>query len=111
MTFRLSKNFHGVGIGPLSKILAVKSCLGTFYYLKIQVYLLGPFWKKSAELLRVLNAWLRYLHFQENFIKAGGQSFSDIIFFSSVTKKWRGFEFARRRWIKNYSLLFSMRFE
>ena len=24
MTFRLSKNFHGVGIGPLSKILAVK---------------------------------------------------------------------------------------
>ena len=25
MTFRLSKNFHGVGIGPLSKILAVKS--------------------------------------------------------------------------------------
>ena len=23
MTFRLSKNFHGVGIGPLSKILAV----------------------------------------------------------------------------------------
>ena len=25
MTFRLSKNFHGVGIGPLSKILAVKT--------------------------------------------------------------------------------------
>ena len=25
MTFELSKNFHGVGIGPLSKILAVKS--------------------------------------------------------------------------------------
>ena len=25
MTGRLSKNFHGVGIGPLSKILAVKS--------------------------------------------------------------------------------------
>ena len=24
MTFKLSKNFHGVGIGPLSKILAVK---------------------------------------------------------------------------------------
>ena len=24
MTGRLSKNFHGVGIGPLSKILAVK---------------------------------------------------------------------------------------
>jgi hypothetical protein len=24
MTDRLSKNFHGVGIGPLSKILAVK---------------------------------------------------------------------------------------
>ena len=24
MTFELSKNFHGVGIGPLSKILAVK---------------------------------------------------------------------------------------
>ena len=24
MTFRLSKNFHGVGIGPLSKILGVK---------------------------------------------------------------------------------------
>ena len=24
MTFRLSKTFHGVGIGPLSKILAVK---------------------------------------------------------------------------------------
>ena len=27
MTFRLSKNFHGVGIGPLSKILAVKCYL------------------------------------------------------------------------------------
>ena len=27
MTFRLSKNFHGVGIGPLSKILAVKTSL------------------------------------------------------------------------------------
>ena len=26
MTGGLSKNFHGVGIGPLSKILAVKSC-------------------------------------------------------------------------------------
>ena len=26
MTFRLSKNFYGVGIGPLSKILAVKFC-------------------------------------------------------------------------------------
>ena len=25
MTDKLSKNFHGVGIGPLSKILAVKS--------------------------------------------------------------------------------------
>ena len=25
MTSELSKNFHGVGIGPLSKILAVKS--------------------------------------------------------------------------------------
>ena len=25
MTGKLSKNFHGVGIGPLSKILAVKS--------------------------------------------------------------------------------------
>ena len=25
MTGRLSKNFHGVGIGPLSNILAVKS--------------------------------------------------------------------------------------
>ena len=24
MTGKLSKNFHGVGIGPLSKILAVK---------------------------------------------------------------------------------------
>ena len=24
MTFKLSKNFHGVGIGPLSKILVVK---------------------------------------------------------------------------------------
>jgi hypothetical protein len=28
MTGRLSKNFHGVGIGPLSKILAVK---GVFF--------------------------------------------------------------------------------
>ena len=27
MTFRLSTNFHGVGIGPLSKILAVKDIL------------------------------------------------------------------------------------
>ena len=27
MTGKLSKNFHGVGIGPLSKILAVKSQL------------------------------------------------------------------------------------
>ena len=27
MTGRLPKNFHGVGIGPLSKILAVKSHL------------------------------------------------------------------------------------
>ena len=27
MTFRLSKNFHGVGIGPLSKILAVKELM------------------------------------------------------------------------------------
>ena len=25
MTFELSKNFHGVGIGPLSKILAVNN--------------------------------------------------------------------------------------
>ena len=28
MTGKLSKNFHGVGIGPLSKILAVKVCPG-----------------------------------------------------------------------------------
>ena len=27
MTFKLSKNFHGVGIGPLSKILAVNSSM------------------------------------------------------------------------------------
>ena len=27
MTGRLSKNFHGVGIGPLSKILAVNKVL------------------------------------------------------------------------------------
>ena len=30
MTGRLSKNFHGVGIGPLSKILAVKTLLEFF---------------------------------------------------------------------------------
>ena len=40
MTFRLSKNFHGVGIGPLSKILAVKvhtleSCWNT-YLIKVR---------------------------------------------------------------------------
>ena len=29
MTFRLSKNFHGVSIGPLSKILAV-NCLAVY---------------------------------------------------------------------------------
>ena len=27
MTGKLSKNFHGVGIGPLSKILAVKKAV------------------------------------------------------------------------------------
>jgi hypothetical protein len=31
MTGALSKNFHGVGIGPLSKILAVKGISGNMY--------------------------------------------------------------------------------
>jgi hypothetical protein len=30
MTGEPAKKFHGVGIGPLSKILAVKSFFGTF---------------------------------------------------------------------------------
>ena len=30
MTGKLSKNFHGVGIGPLSNILAVKSSASTY---------------------------------------------------------------------------------
>ena len=30
MTGELSKNFHGVGIGPLSKILAVKNFQGLY---------------------------------------------------------------------------------
>ena len=31
MTGKLSKNFHRVGIGPLSKILAVKNCLRKYF--------------------------------------------------------------------------------
>ena len=45
MTGRLSKNFHGVGIGPLSKILAVKSCS------QLGFFSTGPAAQTSPELI------------------------------------------------------------
>ena len=47
MTGGLSKNFHGVGIGPLSKILAVKSKKLLYSKEKLKVQdSLGPYWQK-----------------------------------------------------------------
>ena len=56
MTGKLSKNFHGVGIGPLSKILAVNSkifigvilCRAAAYYL---IILVSTSWLLSAILV------------------------------------------------------------
>ena len=55
MTGELSKNFHGVGIGPLSKILAVKvkaifSCLVTLY--KWSSPFFSPFFEKKKSILK-----------------------------------------------------------
>ena len=50
MTFRLSKNYHGVGIGPLSKILAVKIYLlenNIYKQLKNNYLLIAPFCTES----------------------------------------------------------------
>ena len=45
MTGKLSKNFHGVGIGPLSKILAVKYLPNTYvakgdFFIEDVIYIL-----------------------------------------------------------------------
>ena len=57
MTGRLSKNFHGVGIGPLSKILAVKAIL--------PIFCLG-FDANLSSLISFINAKSRFLILKKN---------------------------------------------
>ena len=49
MTGKLSKNFHGVGIGPLSKILAVNRNL----IVVVKMVIWGRDWSKSQEKLHL----------------------------------------------------------
>ena len=65
MTGKLSENFHGVGIGPLSKILAVKYRLNRFitHYLSTMYVciLLDDLPKRCLSLKIVLESSFTYL--------------------------------------------------
>ena len=94
MTGKLSKNFHGVGIGPLSNILAVKSWLKSAREVLLWVKALQiEFWNYSC-----LNRYLKIAHecqqwYKENiqfsiFCDFNLQSYEDIFVQIELILNW-----------------------
>ena len=92
MTSRLSKNFHGVGIGPLSKKLAVKRILGfQFFSLYSSLLIVFSGQKRCFSLLRLTAIGQSRFgisrHFKQNFLSQNvtlSEHWAHCIFFPNM---------------------------
>ena len=92
MTGKLSKNFHGVGIGPLSNILAVKSFSLIIYifFRKISKnfwhHMTVEEWEKESE---VLDAFIRHIGAEAKSDEMYINGYTDPFAFNQRSELWK----------------------